>query len=257
MSVCVTSVALRSAAFSTFLALGCSPSSAAPPAKAAPTSEATRETGVEPKRPVACEGPDETTEPSLAESEVISPRRRVPEFHVATTDCAQLDSDELVGKRAFVLVFFSSWCGVCEKKLPLVQAAREKLGPGIPFYGVVLDNEDTWSDVDPYVERLGLELPLVRGARFRRFALGYNPYQGVPVVVVIGRNGYVVDLQIGYSPYDYTRLLGAAELAMKIPADFEPPAVVGGKPEPPSNADISPEEESNRMPESAAERGPQ
>jgi thiol-disulfide isomerase/thioredoxin len=134
-----------------------------------------------------------------------------------SVECDKFRSTDLVGRQPFVVVFFSSWCRVCDKKMPMVQAAIEEMGDEVPFVGVVLDDDDTWQNVGPFVQRFGLTLPLVRGTRYRSFALGYNPMQSVPVVVVVGRDGYVVDLQVGYSPFDYNRLVGALEVAKRAP----------------------------------------
>lgn len=176
---------------------------------------------------------------------------------MVSVECDQFRSKDLVGRRPFVVVFFSSWCRVCDKKMPMVQAAIEEMGDEVPFVGVVLDDDDTWQNVGPFVQRFGLTLPLVRGTRFRSFALGYNPMQSVPVVVVVGRDGYVVDLQVGYSPFDYNRLVGAMEVAKRAPRSSpggrrpnESPGPGGSAPrhEEPESAPLSP-----HMPESAAE----
>jgi thiol-disulfide isomerase/thioredoxin len=146
----------------------------------------------------------------------------VPAFDVTTLDCRSLKSGELVGKRPFVLVFFASWCGVCERKMPSVRAAAAALGDQVDFIGVALDEDETWKNVSSFVERHGLAFPIVRGAHYRSFSLGYDPLGSIPVVVVVGRDGVVVDLQVGYSPFDYNRLVGAAALAEKVRPDTLP-----------------------------------
>jgi peroxiredoxin len=155
--------------------------------------------------------------------QTIEPDRRVPAFDVTTVDCKNFKSGELVGKRPFVLVFFSSWCRVCERKMPAVRAAAAALGNQIDFIGVALDEDETWENVSPFVERHALSFPIVRGAAYRSFSLGYDPMGSIPVVVVVGRDGVVVDLQVGYSPFDYNRLVGAAALAEKVRPNAVPP----------------------------------
>ncbi|MEO8181618.1 MAG: hypothetical protein ABI895_22510, partial [Deltaproteobacteria bacterium] len=53
----------------------------------------------------------------------IEPDERVPDFLLASERCEIFDSRELVGKQPFVVVFFASWCSVCEHKMPLVRHA--------------------------------------------------------------------------------------------------------------------------------------
>jgi peroxiredoxin len=154
--------------------------------------------------------------------ETIQPDRRVPAFDVTTVDCRNFKSRELVGKRPFVLVFFSSWCRVCERKMPALRAAVAALGNQIDFIGVALDEDETWENVSPFVERHRIAFPIVRGAAYRSFSLGYDPMGSIPVVVVVGRDGVVVDLQVGYSPFDYNRLVAAAALAEKVRPNASP-----------------------------------
>lgn len=162
----------------------------------------------------SAQAPGPAVDPDAVET--IEPERRVPAFDVTTLDCQNLKSGEIVGKRPFVVVFFSSWCKVCERKMPAVRAAAAALGQGIDFIGVALDEDETWSQVAAFVERHGLSFPIVRGAHFRSFSEGYDPFGSIPVVVVVGRDGVVVDLQVGYSPFDYNRLVGAASVAQSM-----------------------------------------
>jgi peroxiredoxin len=145
--------------------------------------------------------------------ETIQPEQRVPAFDVTTLDCRNLRSGDIVGKRPFVLVFFSSWCKVCERKMPVVRSAITAMGSQVDFIGVALDEDETWNNVSEFVERHGLSFPIVRGAHYRNFSQEYDPFGSIPVVVVVGRDGVIVDLQVGFSPFDYNRLVGAAALA--------------------------------------------
>ena len=42
-----------------------------------------------------------------------------------TTEGKLVDSRDLVGKQAFMLVYFATWCGVCRMKLPMVKFVLE------------------------------------------------------------------------------------------------------------------------------------
>lgn len=149
---------------------------------------------------------------------MLSPREPVPPFKLVATDGSVLDSNALVGRRPFVVVFFTTWCHVCELKLPLVREMALASGADVTFVGVPIDDEQTWHEVDGYVRRHGLEFPIVRGAWFPRFALAYDPLQTVPVVAVIGKDGYLVDYQIGWARSHAPRLRAAVEEAKRDPS---------------------------------------
>ncbi len=161
---------------------------------------------------------EDTGEPFRA----LSPTERVPAFRVRTTSGTPVDSRDLVGKSAFVVVFFATWCEVCEMKLPVLSRALEVIGGDIPVIGVSVDEPSTWHMVDGYLARLGFEHPTVRATDYPRFSTAYDPVSTVPAVAIVGRNGYLVDYQLGYGPSHPRRLLLALRIARDIPADAPP-----------------------------------
>jgi peroxiredoxin len=152
---------------------------------------------------------------------VVSPTERVPKFRVVATNGSVFDSDALIGKQPFVVAFYATWCKVCEFKLPdLLDVLRE--AGEVAAIGVSVDDVDTWENVERWTARHRLPFPTVRGASFPRFAMSYDPFQTVPVVAVVGRNGYLVDYQIGYSSTHRERLIAAVELAQRMTPDSPP-----------------------------------
>jgi hypothetical protein len=145
----------------------------------------------------------------------IEPDERVPEFLLASERCEIFDSRELVGKQPFVVVFFASWCNVCEHKLPQVRDALAERGDQITSLFVSLDETDGWEATERFLERNGLvPSSAVAGRDFLSFSLGYNPFRSVPVVVVVGRSGRVVDVQVGVRDGDEDRLDEALDIAI-------------------------------------------
>jgi peroxiredoxin len=140
---------------------------------------------------------------------------QVPDFSLRAADGQVFDSQALVGKRPFVVVFFATWCPTCEQKMPLVEQALHKLGR-VTVIGVSVDDDDTWPRVEQYLERHGLSFPVVRAESYPRFSVSYDPFSTVPLVIVVGRNGGLVDYQMGYQPDDAKRLVKAVKLARVI-----------------------------------------
>jgi peroxiredoxin len=143
----------------------------------------------------------------------IDTRQPVPEFRVHTLDGDVVDSKELVGQEPFVLVYFATWCQVCEMKLPMVRHVLQNYDPDMRVYGVVVDDQETWHRVPEYLSRHHLDFELVRATDFPRFAMAYSPSGRVPAVTIVGRNGYLVDYQHGYSRGHYPRLVQALSMA--------------------------------------------
>jgi thiol-disulfide isomerase/thioredoxin len=145
----------------------------------------------------------------------IEPDERVPDFLLASERCEIFDSRELVGKQPFVVVFFASWCSVCEHKIPLIRRALEERAEEITSVFVSLDEAEGWGDTQQFLARNGLvPTSAVAGRDYLSFSLGYNPFRSVPVVVVVGRSGHVVDVQVGVRDGDGDRLDQALDVAI-------------------------------------------
>jgi peroxiredoxin len=130
----------------------------------------------------------------------------VPPFVVTTTAGKKLSSAELVG-RPFVVVFFTSWCPVCEKKMPVVSAALQ--GKSLLAIGVAMDDEETFANVPGYAERHGIAFEVVQGQQAPGIVDALDPPGSFPVLFVVGKDGKVVDVQIGLKP-DHGRRLEQA-----------------------------------------------
>jgi thiol-disulfide isomerase/thioredoxin len=150
---------------------------------------------------------------------VIAPEQRAPSFRLTTSDCRRLDSGDLIGKQAFVVVFFATWCDVCRYKLPLLRRALDQHAGQLPVLLVSLDEDDTWPEVPEYLARHGLSGAVVRGHDFMAFSAGYNPYSGVPLTVIVGRSGRVLDVQLGLRRSDFGRLMQAMDAALAEPPE--------------------------------------
>ncbi len=145
--------------------------------------------------------------------EIIEPGKVVPSFLLKSNSGAIFDSADIVGQRPFVLVFFASWCPVCERKMPVVRRALEHAGAGFLSLAVSFDEPETWDDVAPYLTRHGLEMPVVRAETHPRFALSYDPFGAFPLVIVVGSDGLIVDLQMGIGADHEQRLVAALQAA--------------------------------------------
>ena len=155
--------------------------------------------------------------------ESIAEERPAPAFRVSTADCTVLDSRELIGKQAFVVAFFATWCGVCKYKLPLLERALEQHAGQLPLILVSLDDDQTWPEVPEYLALRGIAGSPVRGHDFMPFSVGYNPFGAVPLTVIVGRSGRVLDVQLGLRRTDFGRLMQAMDTALAEPPEQAPP----------------------------------
>ena len=154
-----------------------------------------------------------------AEGDVVEPARSidrehpVPAFRVHTVAGGVFDSEEFIGKRPFMLVYFATWCEVCRMKLPMVRFVLDRYATDLEVFGVVMDDQSTWHDVPTYLERYDMDYELIRAEQFPRFAAAFSPSGLVPAVTVVDKNGYVLAYQHGYSRSHLSSLIHAVTVA--------------------------------------------
>jgi thiol-disulfide isomerase/thioredoxin len=139
----------------------------------------------------------------------------VPDFRLRLVGGKVVESEELVGERAFVVVFFATWCQACDKKLDVL-AEVLKREDALTTLAVALDDAPTWHRVPPTLRRHGLSVPVAAAVENPEFFLAYNPFDTVPLVVVVGQNGGLVDYQLGVEDDDEERLASSLDLAQRI-----------------------------------------
>ena len=104
--------------------------------------------------------------------------------------------DNLKGKIAIVY-FWATWCEPCQKEAPQLRALYEKYREqGVEVVGIAMDNADKVKD---FAAKNNLTFKVVYGGREAiqlSKDLG-NSVGGIPFLVVIGRDGKIVERLIG------------------------------------------------------------
>jgi len=138
----------------------------------------------------------------------------VPGFALTQGSGEKLESQGLVGQRAFAVVFFATWCELCARKMPMIRRAFEKT-PGVELVLVSVDSPVTYHHVPGFLreQRMG-ETEVVSGLEHPGFTQAYNPVSSIPLVAVVGRSGALVDYQIGLQSGDGPRLESSLRKAL-------------------------------------------
>jgi thiol-disulfide isomerase/thioredoxin len=162
---------------------------------------------------------EEMEEPSLL-------GRDAPNFELATLDDKTLDLEALKKDEDIVILdFWATWCGPCVKALPLVsKVAEEFADKGVKFYAVNFDEDADTIEEFLAEKKLDIAVALDAGGDVTKL---YG-VSAIPQTVVIGRNGTVQAIHIGFSEevadtlrQELTALLDGQDLAAK--------ALVGGE----------------------------
>ena len=140
----------------------------------------------------------------------------VPNFKLESPDGAAFDSAELIGREPFVMAFFATWCDVCALKLRSLRRALDDAGSMLVI-PVSYDAPASRDRVSSYLRAFGFVEPAVFASDCPLVAMSYNPFDTIPLLVIVGQNGGLVDYHLGYEPEHEERFVASLELAHVIP----------------------------------------
>lgn len=110
-----------------------------------------------------------------------------------------VDLAQLRGRLVLVNLW-ASWCGPCRKEMPVLTAAAERFGEQVQFVGV--DTADAPDPASDFLEEFGVTYPQL--ADPNAVLLKRLRIPGIPVTLILGPDGSVVDKHIG--PFDADEL---------------------------------------------------
>ena len=125
----------------------------------------------------------------------ISIGAMAPAAAVATLEGAAVDLASLYGEKPVILEFWATWCPLCRKLEPAMQAARTKYDGRVTFVSVGVPSNQSAEKQKAYVEKQQLGGRFVfdtDGKAMKAFQVPHTSY-----VVVIDRTGKVVYTGVG------------------------------------------------------------
>jgi|SRR3569833_629934 len=132
---------------------------------------------------------------ALAQEGGIAVGAMAPAAAVQTLDGKAADLSQYIGKTPVVLEFWATWCPLCKKLEPAMQAAREKYAGRVTFVSVGVKDNQTAEKQMAYVNEMRM------GGRFvfDRDGKAVAAYQAphTSYVVVIDKSGKVVYTGVG------------------------------------------------------------
>ena len=132
---------------------------------------------------------------ALAQDGGIAVGSMAPAAAVQTLDGKAADLSQYIGKTPVVLEFWATWCPLCKKLEPAMQAAREKYAGRVTFVSVGVKDNQTAEKQMTYVKEMRMGGSFV----FDRDGKAVAAYQAphTSYVVVIDKSGKVVYTGVG------------------------------------------------------------
>lgn len=130
----------------------------------------------------------------------------VPDISMTTTDGKTVRVNDLKG-RVVMLQFTASWCGVCRKEMPHIEAEiwnQHKDNPNFALYGIDLDEPK--DVVEKFAKLIPVTYPLAldpKGGIFYQFA---EKGAGVTRNVIVDKTGKIVFMTRLYKDEEFQEM---------------------------------------------------
>ena len=100
--------------------------------------------------------------------------------------------------KVILLDFWATWCEPCKMEIPWFEEFQTKYAPrGFQAIGVSVD--DTAEKLKPYIAKYKMNYPALQGLNHDDIQNAYGPLWGIPVTVIIGRDGRICARHTGIS----------------------------------------------------------
>ena len=117
--------------------------------------------------------------------------------------------------KAYVVSFWASWCGPCMKELPILANIQQIAGDKVRVVAVNTEERDVYRKLQGQLKELGLT-PAFDPDHKAQDAYGVK---GIPHMVIVGRNGRITSVRIGYSDSSLQALAAELNQALAATAD--------------------------------------
>jgi len=98
--------------------------------------------------------------------------------------------------KVIMLDFWATWCGPCKVEIPHFIEFQNKYGSkGLQMVGISVD--DPVDKLAPYVKEMGMNYPVLQGLGHDEVQDAFGPILGIPVSVLISREGKVCATHTG------------------------------------------------------------
>ena len=97
--------------------------------------------------------------------------------------------------KVILLNFWATWCGPCKAEIPSLVELQEKYAGDLVVLGFSVD--DPAEKMKPYAEEYKVNYPLLVGNGREDVQNAFGPLLGIPVSVIIGRDGIIAKKHTG------------------------------------------------------------
>lgn len=151
---------------------------------------------------IGCQKENETkTTPSVNNSSSTAnmqgDENKAPDFTLINTDGKNVSLSDYKGK-VVIIDFWATWCPPCRRGIPDLIDLKNEFKDKIAVIGISLDMENTKAGVPDFVDKMGINYPVVY---FNDKVINdYGGISAIPTTFIIDKNGNIVKKIVGLYP---------------------------------------------------------
>ena len=152
----------------------------------------------------AFRGPEPGPHPLLGE--------KAPQFKLDEVGAKQVLLTQHANKDIVILDFWATWCGPCHAAMPkLAKVAKQYKGKGVVLYGINIEEDE--ETIKEFLKQQEFDIRVLRDAD----GTASTSYQieGIPQMVLIGKDGVVHSVHLGMASDLEKRLTDEIESLLK------------------------------------------
>lgn len=154
----------------------------------------------------------QSQEDQIKATTLIKQGDKAPDFTVEMFDGEQVTLSKLKGK-VVLINFWATWCPPCRQELTHVQKEIIDRFKGQDFVFLPISRGEKKSVVETFRKKEGYTFPMGLDPKqeiFKKYATNY-----IPRNFVVGKDGKVIYVSVGFDPAEFSSMIKAIEAALK------------------------------------------
>lgn len=160
--------------------------------------------------PSVAKAQDQSAE--IAKTTLINKGDKAPDFTVEMVDGSKVQLSKLKGK-VVVVNFWATWCPPCREELKQVQKQLIDRFKGKDFLFLPISRGEKKSVVEAFRKKNNYTFPMGLDPEQSIYKLYASNY--IPRNFVVGKDGKVIYVSVGYTPEEFAEMIKVIEGALK------------------------------------------
>ena len=148
----------------------------------------------------------------IAKTTIVKKGDKAPDFTVEMVDGSSVQLSKLKGK-VVLINFWATWCPPCREELKHVQKELIDRFKGKDFVFLPISRGEKKDVVEAFRKKMNYTFPMGLDPKQSIYKLYASNY--IPRNFLVGKDGKVIYLSVGYTPEEFAEMISTIEAALK------------------------------------------